>query len=65
MGKGDQRSRKGKIISGSFGNSRMRVAKLEKKEAPAAQAAPAAAAEKPAAKPKAAAAPAAKKKAAK
>ncbi|MBW1696471.1 MAG: 30S ribosomal protein THX [Deltaproteobacteria bacterium] len=35
MGKGDKRSRRGKIYRGTFGNSRPRKAKKKKAKAPA------------------------------
>ena len=39
MGRGDKRSKKGKIFRGSFGNNRMKASKLKKDAATAAAAA--------------------------
>ena len=38
MGKGDKRTKRGKIIAGSYGKSRLRKKKLKKKKAAAAAA---------------------------
>ena len=39
MGRGDKKSRKGKIFRGSFGNNRMKASKIKKDAATAAAAA--------------------------
>ena len=51
MGRGDKKTKKGKIAIGSFGNSRKRIKAKLKKSAPKATAEPAGVAETPA-KPK-------------